>query len=105
VRREWRLTVRRPEDDAATYVYERLAKTMAGAAYGLRGDLSAQARLAVPWVNAVVVVWPSLEGHVVEVGDVTYVAGAKVAGWLRAQPARLTLAQVAAFAAAAGELG
>src|SRR5262249_36093736 len=98
------LTVRRPEDERATYHYSKLAGAIAGASAGLRDEIATRIRLPRLWGHAVVVVWPSLEGGGVGVDRVTYVSGKNVDAWLRGLPAALSSESVAGVSEAVRQL-
>lgn len=98
------LTVRRPEDERATYQYSKLAGAIAGASAGLRDEIAARLRVPRLWVHAVVVVWPSFEGEAVTVDRVTYVGGNDVATWLSRLPAELSPEHVAGLSQAVRQL-
>jgi len=94
------LTVRRPEDERATYQYSRLGGAIAGASAGLRHEIAARIRVPRLWVHAVVVVWPSFEGEAVTVDRVAYVGGNHIATWLGGLPAQLSPEHVAGLSEA-----
>jgi hypothetical protein len=98
------LTVRRAEDERATYQYSRLANAVSGAAAGVRNELASRIQVPRLWVHAVVVVWPAFEGETQTVGSVTYVGGDQVANWLTSLEAALTPEQVARLGEAVRQL-
>jgi hypothetical protein len=79
------------------------AGTFRGAAVDLRNTLAA-ANAQAPWVTAVVVIWGKFEQGVVEGDRVTFVAGARLAEWLREQPPRLSESRAESLAAAIREI-
>ena len=98
------LTVRRPEDDGATYQYSRLASAITGASAGLREELASRTQVPRLWVHPVVVVWPVFEGEPQTVGRVTYVGGNQVADWLTGLEAELTSEHLAGLSEAVRQL-
>ena len=87
------LTVRRPEDERATYQFSRLARAITGASAGLHEELASRIQVPRLWVHPVVVVWPVFEGEPQMVDRVTYVGGNRVADWLVGLDAELTVAR------------
>jgi Nuclease-related domain len=57
------------------------------------------------WVQAVVVLWSDFPAGVVDEGRCVFVHGAKLRGWLRARPPRLSPRQVEQIATAVQEMG
>jgi hypothetical protein len=98
------LTVRRPEDERASYQYSRLARGITGASASLREELASRTQVRGLWVHPVVVVWPVFEGEPETVGGVTYVGGNQVANWLARLEAVLAPEQVAGLSRAIREL-
>jgi hypothetical protein len=98
------LTVRRPEDERATYQYSRLASSITGASAGLRNEISARIQVPRLWVQAIVVVWPRFEGDPQAVGRVTYLGGQQLADWLSSLPTQMTPEQVAGVSEAVRQL-
>lgn len=98
------LTVHRPEDGSSTYGWPRLARAVTGASAGLRDELTSRIQGPRLWVQPVVVVWPVFEGEPTTVGNVTYLGGAQVAGWLSGLDSELAPEHVAALGEAVREL-
>jgi hypothetical protein len=81
------LVVTRHEARGDSYRFDRLDAFMRRSAAELSRLIGAQTRRR-HWVTPVVVVWPELEGRVVEADGVVYVSGDHLADWLSSQPAK-----------------
>ena len=82
------LTVRRHEAPEDAWSFSALPGFMRAAAVDLKRVIEASSGHRV-WVTPVVVVWPTLDGGVVEQDGVTYVAGPVLRDWLLGRAPRL----------------
>lgn len=98
------LTVRRPEDERASYQFSRVASAIAGASAGLRQEFRQKSEFRGFGFTQ----WSSfgrcLKASRKQVGRVTYVGGNQIADWLTGLDAELTPEHVAALGEAVRQL-
>jgi hypothetical protein len=80
------------DDDDDVYELSRLARGMRGQALRLQQDLGAET--GVRFVQPVVVFWNRFESPAIGAGNVVFVHGTDLRGWLTAQPHALSPANV-----------
>lgn len=78
------------EDYGADFTYHRLSGTMLTRAAGLKRRIEEETRLRT-WVQAVVVIWGDFPAGIVEIEQIVYVHGSRLAAWLEVQPERLSI--------------